>query len=486
MRIGRTMIMRGLLLVILSFANLQLIWSPDVLPNTLLAWTLIRAGDVNYDEFTVSGTTAGAPPAASPERADQLDRETYFFRACGQSTASEAPKVPRSAGGPPPPGPGDHVCSVFPPGIALLALPVFGPAVLLGVRPSDTPTLFYLGHLAAAIIEAIATLLLWSLMRRFVDRRSALLLALLYALGTSVRTVASQALWQHAGVHLFVALALWLVLHEKPVSLAAEMFAGLALGFAGVVRQTAVLGVVALARLRRLPLVILAATAGLLPLLLYDALAFGDVFEQGYGPKPFETPIVRGLYGLLASPSRGLFVYEPYLALAFAALVLAWRHDGHVARRLRVLGLVWISSLVLYASYTEWWGGRIFGPRFLDDQAPILFAAMAWGIGKGLLSGRRRRIVFGLLTAWSLVLFNAAALVYDLRWDTVPLNVNTHPDRLFDWSDPQWLAVIVSLPSGGTRALAGFVLSLLTVGVLLHLEGVTFGWRSSPSSLARR
>jgi hypothetical protein len=95
------------------------------------------------------------------------------------------------------------------------------------------------------------------------------------------------------------------------------------------------------------------------------------------------------------------------------------------------------------------------------------------------LSTRWHRIVFGVLALWSLVLFNAAALVYDLRWDTVPLNVNVHPERLLDWSDPQWLAVIASLPSGGARAATGLVLSLLTIGVLLRLEGVTI--RRSPS-----
>jgi len=179
--------MRGLLLIVLSFANLQLIWSPDVLPNTLFAWTVVRSDDVTYDEFV------GAPGDARPDR---LDREAYFFRACGVSTADTPPSAPRSAGGPPAPGPNDHVCSIFPPGMAILALPVLVPAVLAGVSPGDATALLYLGHLAAAIVEAIATLLLWSVLGRFVTARWALTLTLLYALATSVRTVASQALWQ--------------------------------------------------------------------------------------------------------------------------------------------------------------------------------------------------------------------------------------------------------------------------------------------------
>ena len=456
-------VMRGLLLVVLGFANLQLIWSPDVLPNTLFAWTLVHSGDLTYDEFT--GSASGSAP-------DRIDREAYFFRACGVSTATAPPTAPRSAGGPAAPGPNDHVCSIFPPGMAILALPVLVPAVLLGVSPGDATALLYLGHLAAAIVEALATLLLWSVLGRFVTARWALALTLLYAFATSVRTVASQALWQHAGVHLFVALALWLVLHDRPVPLRRELVAGFALGLAGVVRQTAALVAIGIGGGRRTLFTALAAGVGLLPLLAYDQLAFGQPFEQGYGSKPFDTPIASGLYGLLLSPSRGLLVYAPYLGFALVSLVLAWRRPGPVARRLRGLGVVWCFTLTLYATYTEWWGGRVFGPRFLDDQAPVLFAALAWGIGQGVLTRRTARALFVVMAAWSVVLFNAAALVYDQRWDTVPVNVNFHPERLFDWGDPQWLAVLASLPGAGPRAIAGLILSFAALVLLLRVEGI--------------
>lgn len=455
--------MRGLLLVVLSFANLQLLWSPDVLPNTLFAWTIVRSGDLTYDEFTGSGPDAGP---------DRIDREAYFFRACGVSTATAPPTAPRSAGGPPAPGPNDRVCSIFPPGMALLALPILVPAVLAGVSPGNATALLYLGHLVAAIVEALATLLLWSVLARFLPGRAAFGLVLLYVLATSVRTVASQALWQHAGVHLCVAGALWLVLRDGPVSRRRELAAGLALGFGGVVRQTAALAALGIGGGRRLALTLGAAAVGLLPLLAYDQLAFGQPLEQGYGSKPFDTPLPVGLYGLLLSPSRGLLIYAPFLAFALWSLALAWRRPGPVARRLRGLGLVWAGTLVLYATYTEWWGGRVFGPRFLDDQAPVLFAALAWGIGQGVLARRGARLAFAAAAAWSLVLFNAAALAYDQRWDTLPLNVNFHPERLFDWGDPQWLAVLGSLPGAGPRALAGLLLSLATLALLLRVEGV--------------
>ena len=459
-------VIRGALLVLLSFANLNLIWSPDVLPNTLFAWTIVRSGNVDYDEFATVDPT--------DERPDRIDRNAYFFRGCGKIDRSVQvfTTTPRSAGGPPPPRPGEHVCSIFPPGVAILALPVLVPAVLAGVAPSDATTLLLLGHLVASILEAVVALLLWSVFRRFVSARWSVGLVLLYLLATSVRTVASQALWQHAAVHLGIAVALWLVLDERPASRRHAFLAGLAIGFGTVARQTTALVLAGIVSRRTFIHAVAGFGIGIIPLLVYNTFAFGDPFEQGYGSKPFDTPILTGLYGLLLSPSRGLFVYAPYLAFAVAALGLAWRVPGEVAARLRALGIVALPTLLFYATYTEWWGGRVFGARFLDDLAPILFAALAWGIGRGLLDRPLWHRLFWIGAGWSLVLFNAAALVYDQKWDTTPVNVNFHPEKLFDWSDPQWLAVLRALPNGGVRAAIALALSLFVVALLLRLEGL--------------
>ena len=454
-------IMRGLLLFILAFANLNDIWSPDVIPNALLPFTLIREGNVNYDEFT--GTSA-----------QQLDREAYFFRACGASTATAPPKAPRSKGGPPAPGPNDHVCSVFPPGMGLLALPFFLPAIVAGLPALDLGLLLRVGHIAAAFYETLAALLLWATLRRLVSDRAALGLVLLYFLGTSVRTVASQALWQHPGVHLAVALALFLVLHERWLSLRREFLSGLVLGLGGVVRQTTAIAAISTAGLRiRATLVTLAGAAlGIVPLLVFNWLAFGSPFEQGYGTKPFDTPAPEGMVGLLFSPSRGLLVYEPWAALGIGGLAMARFSSGRVAERLGTLLFVWVLVLSLYSTYAEWWGGRVFGPRFLDDLAPVLIVGLAWSIRSGGYAHPIMRALLWISAAWSLLIFNAAAFVYDQKWDTFPVNVNDDPSKLFNWSDPQWLAVLQAVPSGGERVIAGVGLTALVLLFLLRVEGL--------------
>lgn len=481
-------VMRGLLLLTLTFANLNDIWSPDTVPNVLFAWTLVREGDVDYDEFAADPLVLRQVGGAL-----LIPRDAYFFRPCGEAGLRSREMFtfgparvtdfasPRGAGGPRPPDAHERVCSIFPPGVSLLALPVLAPFVIAGASAFDGSVVVRSGHLAAAVLETLAALLLWSVIRRFTSARWALALVLLYWLGTSVRTVSAQALWQHAGVHLALAVALWLTLHER-VSVRREMVAGMVMGLGVTVRQTTAILALGLARLpwppiaaiRPLAPVAFAAgvAAGALPLLAYNAIAFGSPFEQGYGDKPFYLQTLwPGLYGLLASPSRGILVYEPWVVAGIAAFVLAWRRPGLVPLRLRGLSIAWVLLLLGYASYLEWWGGRVFGPRFLDDLAPAIIVAIAWGISQGLLSRPWARLAFWVAAAWSLLLFNVAALVYDpSTWDTVPVNVNFDPAKLFAWSDPQWLYVLGSLRSADARVFAGFALSALLVGLLLRLE----------------
>ena len=470
--------MRALLLFVLAFANLNDIWSPDVLPNALFAWTVVREGNVDYDEFVFRPAERDSlANATTTETAltNKLDSEAYFFRACGESTATEPPKATRSPGGPPAPGPNDHVCSIFPPGIAFLAFPFFAPFVLAGADPLNLGLLVRVGHVAAATIEVIATLLLWSVMRRFASARWSLALVLLYFFGTSVRTIASQALWQHAGVHLTIALALWLVFMSRPVALWREFAAGVALGFGTVVRQTTAVLVpfVPAARVRATTLAVVGAAIGVVPLLVYNLIAFGNPLEQGYGTKPFDTSPITGLYGLMLSPSRGLFVYEPYIVFAFATIVLLRPGRDHLELRLLSLAYAWAATAILYSTYAEWWGGRVFGPRFLDDLAPALFALLAWGIGHGLLARWPARVAFGVSAAWSLLIFQAAAFVYDQdTWDLHPTNINVDPSRLLDWSDPQWLFVLRSVPDVGVRVIVAAGLTALALLFLLRVESV--------------
>ena len=457
--------MRTALFAALSLANLTVLWSPDVLPNSWFAWTVLREGNVDYDEFT-------KPPVA-------VDREAYFFRACGVSTFTGTPRVPRSIGGPPPPGTGDHVCSVFPPGAEILALPFFAPFVIAGTGPNQLALLLGLGKVVAALEEGLAAALLVAALAPFAGRGFALVLGVLYLLATAVHTTSAQALWQHGAVHLLEILALFLLLplfRGASVSRQRLVIAGLALGFAVVTRQTSALfdaGVLAALFFARLPWrpVAIGAVIGAVPLPLYDLVAFGNAFEQGYGAKAFATPPLEGLYGVLLSPSRGLFVYSPFLLFAIPPLLLAWRSREGLAPLLRWLGVATAALVVAYALYAEWWGGRVFGARFLTDALPALFPALAVAVP----GARLARVAFGITAAWGLLLYGAGGFAYAQTaggggvWDT-ERNINFDQAALFSWVDPQWLDTLRAAASFDARELAAIFLTLLVLAALAFIE----------------
>ncbi|HYK99157.1 MAG TPA: hypothetical protein VEU77_12270, partial [Candidatus Acidoferrales bacterium] len=226
------------------------------------------------------------------------------------------------------------------------------------------------------------------------------------------------------------------------------------------------------------------AALGMLPLVVFNAVVLGDPFEQGYGSKPFDVGgLTTGLVGLLVSPSRGLFVYEPWAVLALASMVIAAFANttrGNLSRRISGLLVPWVLFLLLYATYAEWWGGRVFGPRFLDDLAPVLVVGLAWGVKGGWFAFGVSRAVLWLSAAWSLVIFNAAAFVYDQSWDTFPVNVNDDPSRLFSWADPQWLAVLRQFAAGGYAVMVAVALTALALVFLARVEGLMGRRVSSP------
>jgi hypothetical protein len=93
----------------------------------------------------------------------------------------------------------------------------------------------------------------------------------------------------------------------------------------------------------------------------------GD-FGYGYSSLPFVTPLATGLWGLVLSPGRGLFLYAP---LAFVALFAARRMTR--ARLVLCFGVPLVLLLVACRWY-GWHGGSAWGPRYLLSILPLLCA----------------------------------------------------------------------------------------------------------------
>jgi hypothetical protein len=95
----------------------------------------------------------------------------------------------------------------------------------------------------------------------------------------------------------------------------------------------------------------------------------------------FQTPLYVGLYGFLLSSGKGIFWYAPILVPA----VYGWRCFWKKHRRIVVvLEILVASNLLFYSHSTTWFGGGVWGPRFMVQILPFLMIGLAALIDHGL------------------------------------------------------------------------------------------------------
>jgi hypothetical protein len=316
-------------------------------------------------------------------------------------------------------------------GAALTALPVLAPLRLVAGDLRERPELLWFGgKLAASLLVAASAALVFLTARRWLVPGPALALALAYGLGTSVWSTSSQTLWQHASNELFLALGAFFLVRAQG-SLRHAALAGAALAAAVLCRPTsavvaAAAGAFLLLRDRR---ALAAFAAGALPLaaalatynlhFLGSALRFAQT-EAGSAiavaktgsPDVWQTPLWTGLAGVLVSPSRGLFVFSPWLLLAIPGVVLVWRRAEYAALRPLSVGAGLL--LAVESKWFDWWGGWAFGYRRVVDVA-LLLALLAIPVAGSLARARWLRVAAAVALAWSIAVQVIGAFAYDFE-----------------------------------------------------------------------
>ena len=213
---------------------------------------------------------------------------------------------------------------------------------------------------------------------------------------TLVCATAGACLWPYARSFFSEPLAMLLITASvtsatrRPATNSSVVLAALCAGFLLPTRIAAVvvIPILACAALWRTPLrrgIILSGIAGCIPGVLlwgfYNILRFGTFFATGYGTEStaFDTPFLTGLSGLLYSAGSGIIWYAPFVVWVPLGVRYWWRQN----RPLLVTSLaLCISHLLLYASWSAWDGGGVWGPRFLVPIIPaaLLVAAGVWDV----------------------------------------------------------------------------------------------------------
>lgn len=129
-------------------------------------------------------------------------------------------------------------------------------------------------------------------------------------------------------------------------------------------------------RRRRFPLLAGILTGAAVLYIIWNVLRWGAPLDTGYGETmgQFGNPPLIGLYGLLFSAGKSIFLFSPPLVLAAVATRGFWR--AHKDAAIAVLCLV-VGPTLLAASFLSWAGDYAWGPRYLVFATPLLVLPLA-------------------------------------------------------------------------------------------------------------
>ena len=289
-----------------------------------------------------------------------------------------------------------------------------------------TSLLWFLCKLASAFAVAGSAWFLFLVAADYLRLRTAVLLTLVYGMGTSVWSVSSQTLWQHAPGEFFLALGMLGLFRGHRWY--GHYLAGLAFGLAFMCRPTnsmAVLAgfVVLLGDRRALARYLLAGAPIAALFLLYNLhyfgkwIAFGQVTALAERVQASDASVLwrhsfwKGLAGVLFSPSRGVFIFSPVLLVAVWAAFRVWKERRWLPLRAAVIAALGIWFVT--ARWRGWWGGWSYGYRLVVDSATIL-AFVAIPVVEKLSARRGLMILVGALAFWSVTVQATGAFVYDV------------------------------------------------------------------------
>jgi hypothetical protein len=354
-----------------------------------------------------------------------------------------------------------HIISLYPIGPGVLTVPLVIPQIWLlqALKPDwdqGVGSAYFfcraMGKVSAGIVMAVMGVSLFGILHRLGLRRLTLPAVIAACLASDVWGVAAQAMWEHGPAALALALTIGLLSPGPPTrarlllagftSAALVCFRAIDLIFAATVAAW-----VAYHRPRDLAWflpapIILGAALIAYNVWFFDSIAGGQSrLEAMHTPLhaasgPWSGNLVDGALGTLFSPSRGLFIFSPWVAFALALLPVTVRRLGP-GSLVRWLFCALVPYLLVLSKYAVWWGGHCFGPRYWIDATPLFAVMLALALDWAAEHARQLILPLGLAIAWGIGVQVIGAYLYPSGWNEQPANVDLHHERLWDWSDSE-------------------------------------------------
>jgi hypothetical protein len=305
---------------------------------------------------------------------------------------------------------GVHILSVYPVVTPVLLIPFY--IVFLLFNPVlDVPMIATLGKFSATILTSFSVLFFFLAMKKLIEWKYAVITTVCFAFGTLVWSVSSQVLLGHTTSLLLLTLLLFVIFKNEECPDKKNFWVIGVLSALFFFNRPSdsfllipVLYYVWMNPKHRIDFIIPAILTGI-PFIAYNFVLFGGFFG-GYQPiitlqiEHHDAFLIsgNGVLALLASPSRGLFVFCPVLLLAIPGVWYLYRQRSFFL-------LSFIPALILcittYGLFRWWDGTGGYGPRYLVPCILYFGIYMGYGI----------RVLWNKYKVWVAVLFSAGFLI---------------------------------------------------------------------------
>jgi hypothetical protein len=363
-----------------------------------------------------------------------------YFRwdVCGRGKTYFVREVPGAPG----------AYSTYPAGMEPFAWPGVLLADTLGFDLTSDVVLQWIEKLSAAVLSGVCLALFFLIALHVGTPGAAFAVTVLLVTGSVFTSTLGMLLWQQGGVVFWMLLTLLIEFRSggKP-GWAGALFQGVACGSMLACRPSAVtflipFGLWVFARdWRRGVTVPLVAGVAFVPW----AVVYYSLYRNPFGPAMgfLDAHWYPGRFvdGVLFSPARGLFVFQPWLVLL--VLLIGRRARADVDRTLPTGWAVFAITIAaahvfLVGSWQVWWGGFCYGSRLAAEVVPVAALFVVRPVGWLL----ETRWGWAVVAAVGVVGFavHAPCAYYDAwLWNALPISADAHPERLWDWSDPPFL-----------------------------------------------
>lgn len=371
-----------------------------------------------------------------------------------------------------------YVLYGYPIGSSILSLPIYklycaatGRNVLDSFSQYDMLAEAEIQFFIACILASATVIVLCFIASQYLTQSYSLVTALAFGCGSMLWSTCSRGLWAHTWLVLLLAISL-LLLNKLFVtryqgSKLLYLLLGILCFFMYITRPQAIFSIITIyliiTYLSRIGLMLSLLSSGL----LFAVYSFWNYALLGQ----FTYPLVYSssdidfldtgyrLWNLLFSPSRGLFLFCPYLLLSLFVVIAYWKHIPNRVLTIASLGVL-LTYIALFSNYRGWHGGYCYGPRYFTDILPWLYLICIQSIaarGSSLQTSRYNFLsklllfVFWLLLVWGIAIhYRGANSLQTWQWNYACVTHAEHERHATDWKHPQFLAGITFkvLPDG--------------------------------------